>query len=163
MARSADLREDTGMRLRKIRVDSRIARRAAGMLLLIALGLGTAVEAASTIPEPLARITVTADPQSAYAITLQNPTWLLGGSKAAPCDQVNGEAAQPVTPFVMLPGNGGESGSAVRRGGRLQGADPGITRGKMGGDTLQHPSPAQVETIQMRQLPIGRIGHHGRR
>ena len=59
----------------------------------------------------------------------------------------------------MLPGDRGEPALAVLRGGGAQGREAAIRRRQTGGDPFQHPGAAEVQSIQVGQLGIGRVGH----
>ena len=72
--------------------------------------------------------------------------------------QVNREAPEPMSAFIMFTGNGGETGASVRIGGRLQRSSPRIVGWQRRENSFQHPRATQIQSIEMRQLRIARIG-----
>src|SRR5438045_2401204 len=73
--------------------------------------------------------------------------------------EVRGEAAEPMPALVVLARHGGESTGGMRARRGQQGAPARIAGRQSRRDSLQHPCPAEIETIQMRQLAIRLVGH----
>src|SRR5581483_10472972 len=78
---------------------------------------------------------------------------------SSPRREVDGEGAEPVAAFVMLAGHCCETCFAVRSGGGAQCLDARVAVHQAGGDALQHPGTAEVESVEMGQLRIAAIGH----
>src|SRR5262249_28130823 len=78
-------------------------------------------------------------------------------SQAAAADEVDGIAAEPVSSLVMLAADAFEAGLSEPGGksGELL-ATP-VRRRQPGGDALQHPGAAEIESGQVIQLAIGDI------
>jgi len=63
-----------------------------------------------------------------------------------------------VTAFVVLAGDRGDAGVAVRFRRGEQRRDARIVFRQSGGDSLQHPRARQIESVEVRELRIARIG-----
>ena len=77
-------------------------------------------------------------------------------------DQVDREAAEPVTALVVLAGDRAQARGAVGGSGRAQRGDPGVGVRQPGGDPLEHPGAREVEAVEVGELAVGGIGHDRR-
>ena len=80
------------------------------------------------------------------------------GAKAALSDKINGEAAEPMSAFVMFARHGRETGATMGFGDSGERGTARIVGGKSGDNSFEHPGAAQVQTVEMRELRVARIG-----
>ncbi len=73
--------------------------------------------------------------------------------------EVDGEAAEPVAPLVVLARDFGEPLRCVRGRGSADRGEARIAFGKPGSDPVEHPGAAEVEAVEVGQLGISGIGH----
>ena len=82
--------------------------------------------------------------------------------RAALRRQIHSETPDPVCDGVMFTRDRLESGLAVFGSCRFQSWNPRVVGGKIGDDFCQHPSPAQVQSVEMSQLAIADVGRNNR-
>src|SRR5581483_1526738 len=80
-------------------------------------------------------------------------------SDAGFAGEIHSKRAEPMAAFVVLSGHGGQCRGGVDVGLIEQACDPPVAGRQTVGDALQHPRAAQVETVEMRKLRIGPVGH----
>src|SRR5438045_9677705 len=76
--------------------------------------------------------------------------------------EIHRKTSQPVSAFVMLAGDGGESGALVLLGCCGDCAKTLLAMWQTGGNSPEHPGAAEVESVKMRKLGIARIGRNHR-
>ncbi len=64
---------------------------------------------------------------------------------------------------VVFPGDGGQTGPAMRISGRRERRPSAISLGQARRDTFEHPGPAQIQAVQVGQLAVRPVGDHGNR
>src|SRR5262245_1003071 len=74
------------------------------------------------------------------------------GPETAPGGKIGREAAEPVAPLVVLAGDGRQPPLAMQERRAPDGGEPRVAGGQAGGDPLEHPGAAQVQSVEMREL-----------
>src|SRR6478672_1873360 len=78
-------------------------------------------------------------------------------------EHVKREAAEPVLAHVVAAADAYQPYARVPFGCLDQDGAPPIVRRERFGDAPQTPGPAQVEPIQVDDLPVAAVAHYGRR
>src|SRR4029453_11001191 len=72
--------------------------------------------------------------------------------------EINRKTAEPMSAFVMLTGHGRQSRSTMSVGRRSKRGSAWIVRRQRGNNSLQHPPPAQIQSVKMAKFGIASIG-----
>ena len=73
--------------------------------------------------------------------------------------QIHRETPKPVPTFVVLSRDSGKPGVAMFRRSGAKDLHAPIARRQSRRDAFEHPGPTEIESVQVRQFRIARIGH----